>query len=316
MIQISRKISGILGSILLIGLLTISVVFANGNGTQATTDGIDEIVVVGTDGYVYAYNVSGQQVFKSAEAGWKMVATADFNGDGDMEIVAANDKSIKVYDPKVVGTAFTFQTTYSGSGAFSAVHPGDFWNDGTPDIALIFNAGTTSKHIVIYDVPSNTPAIDQIFLMADNFAVGDYDGDGDDDFAVIAWNNSNPTGAKSWFELRDGRNPSQRLSGNSINAGVYNDSQWFDIASGSFDTANGAREEWVGAQNIGDNIVAQRGNSNNTISTIWKLTTPFNFVASGNFRNDPVDQVVMLRNVTSGVSLQFAESGTVWASTA
>lgn len=306
MIHINRRFSSIVISILLtVFLLTVGLAFAEGGSTTASTDGIDEIVVVGTDGYVYAYNANGQQVFKSAETGWKMVATADFNGDGDAEIIAVNDKSIKVYDPQIVGTAFSFSTAYSGNGAFVTVHTGDFWNDGTPDIALIFNAGTTNKHIVIYDdASSTTPTVDQTFLMADDFAVGDYDGDGDDDFAVIAWNNNNPSGAKSWFELREGRNPTALLN-NATNAGVYNDSQWFDIASGNFDTNNGARQEWVGAQNLGENITVQRWNTNNTISTIWQLTTPFNYVAVGNFRNEAVDQVAMLRNVTSGTSLQF-----------
>ncbi len=309
----AQKLLGIFMSTITI-LVLLSVVFAaaEGDGTQANTDGLDEIVVVGTDGYVYAYNISGQEVFKSPEGGWSLVAAADLNGDGDAEIIAVGGKSIKVYDPQVVGTAYNFQATYSGSGSFTTVGTGDFWNDGSPDIALIASAGTTDKHIVIYNLPSTTPTINQPFLMADNFAIGDYDGNGADDFAVIAWNGSNPSGSKNWFELRTGNNPSQLLN-NDNDAGVYNDSQWFDIATGNFDTGNGAREEWVGTQNLGDNLTVQRW-TGSSMSTIWKLTTAFNFVAADNFRHDSIDQVVMLRNVTGGTSLQFAENGIVWAS--
>ncbi len=313
----SSKICNIFGIIAIVLAFGTTAVLAEGGSTQANTDGIDEIVVVGTDGYVYVYNTTGQQVFKSPENGWKLVATADFNGDGDAEIVAVSNNSVKVYDPQVVSgsAAFGFETTYSGTGNFVAVGTGDFWNDGSPDIALIFNAGATSKHIVIYNVPSTAPAVDKTFLMADNFAIGDYDGDGDDDFAIIAWNSSNPTGAKSWFELRQGKNPDQRLNNNDPDAGVYNDSQWFDVATGEFDTGNGARVEWVGSQNLGDNLTVQKW-TGSSISTIWKLTSPFNFVAAENFRGDSdnIDQVAMLRNVTGGTSLQFAKNGTIWAS--
>ncbi len=311
----NRKFGVMIALTLLTFILTgTALVLAEGGSTQANTDGIDEIVVVGTDGYVYAYNIAGQQIFKSPENGWKLVATADFNGDGDAEIVAVNDHNIKVYDPQIVGSAFSFETSYNSTGNFTAVGTGDFWNDGSPDIALIFNAGTTNKHIVIYNVPSTSPAVDKTFLMADNFAIGDYDGDGDDDFAVIAWNNNNPAGSKSWFELRKGKNPDQLLN-DDTDAGVYNDSQWFDVAAGSFDTGNGSRVEWVGSQNLGDNLTVQRW-TGSSISTIWKLTSPFNFVAADNFRGDSdnIDQVAMLRNVTSGTSLQFAKNGIVWAS--
>lgn len=296
-------------------LFSVALAVAEGDSTQANTDGVDEIIVVGTDGYVYAYSaVTGQQIFKSPESGWKLVATADFNGDGDAEIVAVNDNTIKVYDPQVISSTFSFETTYNHTGNFSTVGTGDFWNDGSPDIALIFDAGTTNKHIIIYNLPSTSPAVDKTFLMADNFAIGDYDGDGDDDFALIAWNDSNPTGAKSWFELRKGKTPDQLLDNNN-NAGVYNDSQWFDVASGTFDTGNGAKQEWVGAQNLGNNLTVQKW-TGSSISTIWTLGTAFNFVAADNFRGDSdnIDQVVMLRNVTSGTNLQFAKNGIVWAS--
>ncbi len=310
------KIRNLLGIIVIILAFGTTAVFAEGGSTQANTDGTDEIVVVGTDGYVYAYNINGEQIFKSSENGWKLVATADFNGDGDAEIVAVNDNTIKVYDPQIVGSAYSFDATYNGgTGRFTTVGTGDFWNDGSPDIALIFDAGTTNKHIVIYNVPSTTPAVDKTFLMADNFAIGDYDGDGDDDFAIIAWNSNNPSGAKSWFELRQGKNPEQRLNNDDADAGVYTDSQWFDVAAGSFDTGNGARVEWVGSQNLGDNLTVQKW-TGSSISTIWKLTTPFNFVAADNFRGDSdnIDQVAMLRNVTGGTSLQFAKNGIIWAS--
>jgi len=277
---------------------------------QATTDGIDEIVVVGTDGYVYAYDYQGRQVFKSPENGWQLVTTGDLNGDGDHEIIAVGGNRIKAYDPQIVNTEYDFDVTYTGSsGSFKKVGVGYLvGGDDRLDIALIRSVGGTESRIVIYKTTSTSPAKDVQFLFTnwDNFAIADYDGDGDEDFALTYWNNSYPSGVKSWLELWKGHDPSQRLEGSSTN-GLYSDLVWFDIAAGNFVTDNGNKVELVGSQNV-NNIRVLKWSSKK-LKDVWSVGPAFEFVAAADFRGDGDAQVAMLRNVSSGVSLQFARSG-------
>lgn len=295
---------------------------AEGSVTTAATDGIDEIVAVGTDGYVYVYDYNGNQVFRSAEGGWNYVATADLNNDNDQEIIAVGANTIKVYDPQVAGTAFEFTVTYGGSaGQFTQVDTGNLIdNDNTHEIALLRSVGNGHGRIIIYDPPNTNPAVDVDFLSDwRDFAIGDYDGDEDDDFALIYWNPDNPSGSKNLMELRKGHNPDSRLENSSDNFQL-SDSEWFDIVTADLITTNGDKVEWVGTQNLNGNIIAQRWSSKR-IKDIWSLDNPYNYLAAADFRGEGRDQVAMLRNVSgTKSSLRFVahvetgndQEGVVW----
>jgi len=305
------------GGTIIVLLTMVSMLLANAQAgvPKAATDGIDEIVVIGTDGHVYAYDYTGELIFKSLEAGWNHVATADLNGDGDAEIIAVSFNSIKVYDPQVDGSPFQFSATYSGSaGQFIKVAAGNLIkSDATPEIALLRSVGDGTGRIIIYDPPNANAIVDESFLTEwNNFAVGDYDGDGDDDFALTHWNTANPDGYKNLMELRKGHDPKQRLEGSENNF-QKSDSQWFDIATGNFIGTNGNRVEWVGSQNLGDNIIAQHW-ENEKIKKIWGKSNPYNLLATADFRKAGLDQVVMLRNVTgNSTSLRFVNyDGQTW----
>ncbi len=321
----------------LVVVIAISTIFGavlvNGAG-RATTDGIDEIVVVGTDGYIYAYSYQGELVFQSPENGWKYVTTGDMNNDGDKEIIAANNNSVKVYDPQVVGnSAFTFQATYGQSacsdGAFTKIGVGDFWKDGQLDIALVRSRGivNTTGHscIVIYDLPTTTPRLTYEYTLTDwdTMAIGDYDNDGDDDFAFTYWNSDYPTGSRGWLELYQGNDPKTKLHSNDADASVLVDYQYYNFAVGEFSADSG--DEWALSQNDTRSIVVQRWDASRTrIRTLWYLeTAKFPLITVADFRNDASDtsitgqQVAMLRNTSSGVGLQLAAKnaagGAVWA---
>ena len=270
--------------------------------TAQQVDGIEEIVVVGNDGYVYAYDYEGEQVFKSPEGGWSLVATADLNGDGDHEIIAVGGNNIKVYDPQVSGTAYTFSAAYSGSGgSFTHLEAGNLLSaDNTPEFALLRSVGDGSGRIVIYDPPATSPVIDEPFLTDwRDFSLGDYDGDGDDDFALIHWDASKPSGLRNWFELRYGHDPKNKLANNSSNAGEYSNEEWVDIVAANFVTNNGNRVEWVGSRNASDNqdIIAQQW-AGSSMADVWFKTDEYEFLTNEDFRDDKRDQVAMLRNVS------------------
>nr|NIW43922.1 hypothetical protein [Gammaproteobacteria bacterium] len=142
-----------------------------------------------------------------------------------------------------------------------------------PEIALLRSVGGEG-YIVIYDPPDTSPKINQKFFTDwRDFAIGDYDGDEDDDFALIYWNPNGPSGSKNLMELRKGHDPSERLEGSSDNFQT-SDSEWFDIATGNFRTDNGKRVEWVGSQNLGDNIIAQKW-EDKKIKKLWGRSDRF-----------------------------------------
>ncbi len=292
---------------------------AEDSDIMAATDGIDEIVVIGTDGHVYVYDYTGKFVYKSPEGNWNHVVTADLNNDHDEEIIAVGLKTIKVYDLQVSGTAFNFTATYTGTGdKFVQVGTGNLIrDDNTHEIALLFSEGNGRGRVVIYDPPSTIPKVDISFLVDwHDFAIGDYDGDGDDDFALIYWNENNPSGSKNLVELRQGDDPANRLEDSETNFQV-SDSEWVDIASGNFITSNGNKVEWVGSQKLEDKVIAQQW-ADKRIKKIWAwsdLSDPhFDFLATADFRNEGQDQVAMLRKGTGGVSLRFINhQGLKWA---
>ena len=307
------------------------------NLSQAQTPGVDdveEIVVIGADTYVYVYKLTQtnplkwEVVFQSPENGWEHVATADLNNDKDHEIIVTSRNKVKVYDPQIIGTEFTFEATYGSLDSrnfFTKVDAGNFFGeDPTLEIALTYSNGSrgdTHSRIIIYKPPQTSPEVDELFTLSDwdDFAVGDYDGDGDDDFALTYWNQNYPDDNRSWFELRKGKDPDQKLEGTN-NAGTYSNSEWFDIASGEFSTANGTRDEWVGTQNIGKVIVAQRWDDDEEIRDIWSRDDKggYEYLAVSDFRGEnDFDQVAMLRNLSTSSSLpslQFIKNRTVWSS--
>ena len=220
------------------------------------------------------------------------------------------NNNIRVYDPQVSGTAYSFSTTYSGSGGnFTRLEAGNLLSaDGTPEFALLRSVGDGSGRVVIYDPPATSPIINESFLTDwRDFALGDYDGDGDDDFALIHWDAGKPSGLRNWFELRQGHDPKNKLANNSPNAGAYSDEEWIDVVAANFVTNNGNRVEWVGSRNASDNrdIIAQQWNGS-SMSDLWFKAEDYDFLTSQDFRDDGRDQVAMLRNVSgSSTSLRL-----------
>ncbi len=296
------------------GLLTLA------EGRAVNSDGIDEIVTIDQNGYVVVYNYLGAEIFKSAENGWSYIATGDLNNDGDDEIVAISvgSKKIKVYNP--AGAAYSFETTYTAhSGTFKQVGVGKLvGGDTQQDIAILMGVDATHSRIIVYSPPTVAPQIDYEYAVSnwDRFIVGDFDGDGDDDFAYTYWNASYPDGLKSWLEIYKGHDPNTKID---RDATIYNDSQWFDMVAGNF--KNDSKMEWFGSQNLSPNSAAQEWDKgDDKIRTRWSISENFNRLAAANFRGnaDGTYQAAMLR--TSDGVLKFAGesssspgTGVIWA---
>ncbi len=305
---------------LIFGLLGGLLVMAQGRAVSS--DGIDEIVTLDASGYVVVYNYLGAEIFKSEENGWSYIATGDLNNDGDDEIVAvsASSKKIKVYNPS--GAAYSFETTYTAhSGTFKQVGVGKLvGGDAQQDIAILMGVDATHSRIIIYTPPSAATQIDYEYKITnwDQFIIGDFDGDGDDDFAYTYWNASYQSGYKSWLEVYKGHDPDTKVNND---AAIYNDSQWFDTVTGNF--KNDSKMEWFGSQNLWPNSAAQEWNKgDDRINILWRISENFNRLAAANFRGnaDGTYQAAMLRTADgvlkfAGESSSSPGTGVVWATT-
>jgi len=118
----------------------------------------------------------------------KMIATADFNGDGFMDIVTINIWWATKYFSVLLNNGygeFPAYTTYDVDNTPDRIHVADFDSDGDVDIVVIQNPSQTVKIYLndgsgvftagsSYDISTNTLGL----------GCGDFDGDGDIDIVA------------------------------------------------------------------------------------------------------------------------------------
>jgi hypothetical protein len=118
----------------------------NGDGTQ-------DIVLQDASGYLAAWFMSGDDVLSTSfftpnnvgDAGWKVVGSGDFNGDGKPDLLLQHtDGSMAVWALNGVtlsGSAFT-NPSNTGGTSWKAMAVGDFNKDGKADILMQSTDGT------------------------------------------------------------------------------------------------------------------------------------------------------------------------------
>ncbi len=239
----------------------------------------------------------------SSSAPWTDIAAGDFDGDGNNEIVVIrNTKAswgskgypVLIVDP---GSEMTWDNT-SSSAPWSRIAAGDFDGDGNDEIAVIRNTkaswGSKGYPILIVDpggemtwsnTSSGTPWTD--------IAAGDFDGDGNDEIAVIrntkaSWGNKgypilivDPGGEMTWSNTSSG-------------------TPWADIAAGDFD---GDGNDEIAAIR---NTKASWGNKGYPVLIVdpggemtWSNTssgTPWADIAAGDFDGDGNAEIAVIRN--------------------
>lgn len=117
---------------------------------------------------------------------------ADFNNDGDLDIVSADNNSSTISVRMGNGDG-TFQTvrTYSVSAGAYSVTVGDFNNDGFDDIATSSDS-TNVASVFLNDGSGGFAAAATFSLesVGNKIVAGDFDGNGRDDLAVLEIGNS------------------------------------------------------------------------------------------------------------------------------
>jgi uncharacterized repeat protein (TIGR01451 family) len=122
----------------------------------------------------------------------RSVAVGDFNGDGRLDLVSANEStalnigSVSVLFGRGDGTfQGTFQGAYSvNSGRPTQVVVGDFNGDGKADLALSGLFGVVTIMLGNGDGTFHSPYFLPVGTSSEALAVGDFNGDGNADLAV------------------------------------------------------------------------------------------------------------------------------------
>jgi hypothetical protein len=148
-----------------------------GRGGSDPNAGDAEIFLV-ANGAVSA----AQTLTQPATLTWRIVGSADFNGDGNADIVWQNTSTGAPIIWTMTGTTYSAATTVASPGSsWSAVGVGDFNDDGNPDILFQNTDGTPQIFTMNGTAFSSSALLPDPGASWHVAAVGDLDGDGKSD---------------------------------------------------------------------------------------------------------------------------------------
>ncbi|NOZ26789.1 MAG: VCBS repeat-containing protein [Chloroflexi bacterium] len=256
-------------------------------------------------------------VWQSPDSGWSAVATGDFNGDGDDEIIALRGATAKVFDPVVQkGQAKVVFNRSASPNVWELVATGDIDADGRDEIVLTHsdNAGGIREHLTVWDGGADgtswTKVRDNGYGWPwDAIALGDVNADGRDDIGMIRY----------WESLHDRRltilNP---VTWSALHDKSY-DFPWLDIAIGDTDAVSNLKDEIVLTRQdviaaLNSYLVMRWKSGSSSLDTVHgeKFYPYFTDIALGDVNNSGDDEVFLLRDprTDDGVSFIMRNYGT------
>jgi hypothetical protein len=237
----------------------------------------------------------------AAGASPRSLATADFNRDGQLDLVTVNQGpgTISVLLGATPGNFGSASSYAVGSGG-PPIHPfavavGDFNGDGIPDVVSANQVPPSANISVLLGTASGTfPTASTIALGAPAFsvAVADFDGDGKQDLAVSL--------SSSQVAI---------LLGNG--SGGFGSATNFTVGNGSFSIAvadiNLDGKLDLAVANLSDNTVSVLlGNGDGTFQAKVDFSfTGANAVAIGDFNRDGLPDLVVADNTGSSVDVRL-----------
>ncbi len=158
--------------------------------------GGSDLMLRGTDGAIVTWNVvngvaTSATLAGFAGAGWNLLGTGDFNGDGTSDLLFQNGGSFVSWT--MSGGSATGGTNVGFAPGWTFAGTGDFNADGSSDV-LLFNSGQLVEWNVTNGVATSGNTIGYLGAGWNVVGTGDFNGDGSSDILlqngaeVIAWN--------------------------------------------------------------------------------------------------------------------------------
>jgi hypothetical protein len=295
----------------LAGLIAAPAAQAETSGPLPVATRDDEIVLLTATGQIRVddpYTPAGYRPAtwnSGAETGWTRVATGDFNGDGDAEIVAAKNDTIKVFDPfgQTGFAPVVFERTLGSGRNVSLLVTGDFDGDGKDEIAITHaDTGTNIQETLkVYDGGASGTADQWTIAYTEQFnaqwvdmVAGDLNNDGGDDLSLVR----NISQGGKLLKSYNGRTWAALAEQN------YN-FPWLALAAGNLSTDYAGDELALtrgGVLGQLDSLVLFRWVSGTYADVVanpnYKYYPYFTSVAVGDLNGDNDDEVVLLRDPT------------------
>lgn len=288
---------------------------------QAPQD--QEIVLLNADGRIVIADPTVPAGIRPVEwqsdsTGWQKVATGDFNGDGDDEIIALRGGEARVFDPIVQPgrQPVVFNQTVAGQ-VWELVVTGDIDGDGQDEIVLTrtTSEGTTVTRMQAFDPNPSATSWSLVFnegygLPWSAMATGDVDGDRKAEVAAIR-HRTTPTPDKR-ITIWDPSNNWQLLH----DRGDY-DFRWLTVAIGNVDPDPSGKDELLltreGVLGTLDSYLVFRCCSGNSLIDVagGRFFPYFFDITTGDVNASGDDEVFLLRNTagTSSVALIMLNYG-------
>ena len=155
------------------------------------------MAVSGSNGGIYVLLGNGDGTFQSAvtyspTVGYSSLAVSDFNGDGKLDLIALSSGNIVVFSGNGDGTFQAPATVFSGSSStyFSVLAVADVNGDGKADLVGLNNSNYFYANVLLGngDGTFQAPVASTVTGFGElSLVVGDFNGDGRPDIAVVSW---------------------------------------------------------------------------------------------------------------------------------
>ncbi|HEY1256458.1 MAG TPA: FG-GAP-like repeat-containing protein, partial [Terracidiphilus sp.] len=203
------------------------------------------------------------------------------------------------------GIGWQFAQTPTVSGTPIAEVAGDFNGDGIPDLAILWNSGTYGGPYSVtilfgkgdgtFTAGSTTSLALPIEINVSKMIVGDFNGDGKTDLAILNWNQYSTSYITSLLGNGDGTFEAPKTS-TAYNQAIIGG----DVVPGSMVTADFNGDGKLDLAIVGDyinsgGITILLGNGDGTFTSAGPnidLNASFDFIATGDFNGDGIPDLI------------------------